>query len=382
MKPAPSDLTPRRGSVLIIVLVMIVFASVALVTFVERASNDLLVEIRAADAAALRLEAHSALETTIAVLEDFRAVGGALRSPAEGWGNPLEWAAYEPGEGRRVTVEFTDESGKLPLPRVQYQELVLLFQSWDVSQTDAERLADALLGWAQTDYVPTSFDAPRPSDYERTPLPFAPPGRSLRTFAELASIDIVRELMFSEDGTPNALWRQFTSAVSLYNFRQPNVNSAPPAVLAALARYDTTQQQQLRDYLQGTGSYEFQGPRYFQRPNEVATVLGAQGLPQGFSTEIQALRILVTVRQGQAVFRLNVVVAPPGGARLVAAVKTEEEQAEEANATTRTSPVATPGNRSGGNNQPPPPINYPFTLLEIRENDAPAPPPVADEDLL
>lgn len=374
---------PRRGSVLIIVLVMIVFASVALVTFVERASNDLLVEIRAADAANLRLEAYSALETTLAVLEDFRAVGGALRSPAEGWGDPLTWAAYEPGEGRTVSVAFADESGKLPLPRAQFQDLVLLFQSWNVSQDDSERLADALLGWAQPDYVPSSFDAPRASDYERATLPFKPPGRSLRTFSELAAIDIVRELLFAEDGTPNELWHQFTAAVSLFNYRQPNVNSAPPAVLAALAQYDETQQQMLRDYLNGTGSYAFQGPRFFQRPNEVTTLLGAQAQPAGFSAEIQALRITVTVRQGQAVFRLNVVVAPPGGAQLVQPVKTEEEQTQEAGAGgAAAAPPPVPGNRASGTFPEAAPINYPFTLLEIRENDAPAPPPRADEDLL
>ncbi len=373
--PLPSS---RRGSILVIVLVMIVFASVALVAFIERASNDLLVEVRAADAAALRLEAYSALETTLAVLEDFRAVGGALRSPAEGWGNPLEWSGYVPAEGREVTVAFEDESGKLPLPRADFPMLVELFKAWELSEGDAERLADALLGWAQKDYVAVSAGAPRAADYERTPLPFVPPGRTLRTFSELASIDVVRELMFEEDGRPNDLWRQFTTTVSLFDYRQPNVNSARPAVLGALARYTDDQQQVLSDYLNGTGTYAFQGPRYFQRANEVATVLGAQSLPQGFGAEIQALRIILTVREGLSSFRLSTVVAPPGGARAVQAVKTEAEQTQAASNT----PAPTPATGTTTAAQPPAPINYPFTLLEIRENDTPVMKPAAAGETL
>lgn len=367
---------PRRASILVIVLVMIVFASVALVAFIERASNDLLVEVRAADAAALRLEAYSALETTLAVLEDFRAVGGALRSPAEGWGNPLEWSDYVPTEGRKVSVAFEDESGKLPLPQVDFQVLVELFKAWDLSEGDSERLADALLGWAQKDYVAVSAGAPRVDDYERTPLPFVPPGRSMRTFSELAAIDVVRELMFGEHGRPNALWHQFTSTVSLFDYRQPNVNSARPAVLGALAQYSEDQQRILSDYLNGTGSYAFQGPRYFQRANEVGTVLGAQSLPQGFGAEIQALRIIVTVHEGLSSFRLNTVVAPPGGARAVQAVKTEAEQTQMASA------MPAPASPVAANAATPAPINYPFTLLEIRENDAIAMNPAAAEETL
>jgi general secretion pathway protein K len=162
----------------------------------------------------------------------------------------------------------------------------------------------------------------------------------------------------------------------LYDFRQPNVNSARPGVLAALARYDESQQETLSHYLNGTGPYEFQGPRYFQRANEVATVLGAQSLPQGFGAEIQALRIEVTVREVLSVYRLGVVVAPPGGARPVKAVKKEGEEVEE---TTTAAPAApATGARAGANE--PPPINYPFTLLEIRENDAPVALPAAAED--
>jgi hypothetical protein len=113
--------------------VTLLFAATALTLFIEKASDDLLVESRVAAARRLRLEAYSALETTLAVLQDFQLVNGGLRSPAEGWGNPLEWAGYVPAEGRAITVEFVDESGKLSLPHLTPNTLVELFKSWDIA---------------------------------------------------------------------------------------------------------------------------------------------------------------------------------------------------------------------------------------------------------
>ena len=76
------SLASRRGSVLVIVLVTLMFATLALIAFVEKASDDLIVEAREASATRLRREAFSALEVTLGVLEDFRQVNSGLRSPA------------------------------------------------------------------------------------------------------------------------------------------------------------------------------------------------------------------------------------------------------------------------------------------------------------
>lgn len=361
---------PASGSVLVVVLVTILFATTALTVFIERASNDLLVEAREADINRLQLEAHSALETTLAVLEDFRIVQNGLRSPAEGWGEPLEWSGYQPGEGRRVEVAFADESGKLSLPQVDYATLVNLFLSWELQQADAERLADALLGWVQPDYTPQSATAPRREDYENAPLGFHPPERPLRSFSELRAIDIVREYFFDELGRPTDLGRSFMEAVSLYDFARPNINAAPGSVLAAVGRYDPRQQRQLDDFRRGEGAY-VRSPRFFRSANEVATVLGEQGVAAGFGAEIQALRITVTVREGVASYQLQAVVAPPGGARVVEAPAIPEPRAE---GRTEAPP---PARRRNEQETAPAAagLDYPFALLEIRENAAISPAP-------
>ena len=108
---------PRRegASVLVIVMITLLFAAFALVAFIEKASNDLLVEHREAQARRLRMEAYSALEVTLAVLEDFRLATNGLHSPAEGWNDPLGFVGYTPTEDRKVEISFDDESSKLSL---------------------------------------------------------------------------------------------------------------------------------------------------------------------------------------------------------------------------------------------------------------------------
>ena len=128
----PSSPTPRdprlRSSVIVLVLVTLVFTAAALTAFIEKASNDLLVEIREADAQRLRHEAFSAMEVTLAVLEDFRQADNGLHSTAEGWGDPLGWAGWSPSEGRTVEVTFEDESGKIPLAHADLTTLTNLFE--------------------------------------------------------------------------------------------------------------------------------------------------------------------------------------------------------------------------------------------------------------
>jgi general secretion pathway protein K len=377
------DASRCGGSILVVVLVTLLLASLALTLFIEKASDDLLVESRVAAARRLRLEAYSALETTLAVLQDFQLVNGGLRSPAEGWGNPLEWAGYAPAEGRAVTVEFVDESGKLSLPRLTRDTLLELFKSWEIAPSDGEKLTDALLQWMQPDYVPTSGIL---LDYENDPLPYVAPARPLRSFTELAAIDAVRDTFFDAEGRPNAYWKKFTEAVSLIDFTQTNLNALRPGVLAAYG-FDSNQQSQLGDFLAGTGNYQTQGPGYFHTPADAATILGAEA-PPGMGTGISALRIIVTVLDSPSArsgFRLNVVIAPPGSTAKVVTQKATTKRPDTVVVPPAAPPATNPNNAPTGagtdaQNQAPS-LNYPFTILEIRENDEmPQPPadPTAD----
>jgi general secretion pathway protein K len=224
-------------------------------------------------------------------------------------------------------------------------------------------------------------------NYETGAIPYVPPGRSLRSFSELAAIEKVREMFFDEDGRPNDLWRRFVDNVSLFDFPRPNLNGAKPDALAALGQFDETQQRNLGDYLRGTGTYRNQGPRFFQSPTDAQRVAGPTGDSGAFASTISALRITVTVRDGSTSYRLSTVIAPPNGASTVqttatagrtqtpsTGAQTAAQQQNRPNAgqmTPRpgTSPT-TPGSGSAEQS-----LRYPFTLLEIRENDEIPPPP-------
>lgn len=365
----------RRASVLIIVLVTLVFASVALVAFMDKATNDLLVDQREVIDRRLRMEAYSALETTLAVLEDFRLASNGLHSPAEGWSDPLAFAGYAPSEDRVVQIAFEDESGKISLPRANAEVLSKLFENWNVSQADADMLADALLGWMKRDHVYTTAVMP---DYEQGTIPYEPPLRSLRSYGELAAIEKVREFFYDAEGRPNDYWRRFVASVSLFDFSRSNINGARPDVLAAIGQYDPTQQQQLSEYLSGKGQYETQGPGYFDNVERAQTIAGPGGNAGAFGTTLSALRINVTVLDGRSEFRLSAVIAPPNSAKTVQQTATSQRlQASASSAQTSAQRQVAPNasqpaaNAQNGTQD----LRYPFTLLEIRENDEIPPAP-------
>ena len=359
----PSAARKQRGSVLLIVLITLVFATAAMFAFIERASNDLLVEKRSSDATRLRLEAYSALETTLAVLEDFRQANGMLRSPSEGWSDPLAFASYQPAEGRTVEVAFEDESGKYSLPNATLATLVNLFKAWEIPDSDGARLADAILGWMKKDYVAASAGAPEAEDYEREEIPYDPPGRPLRSFNELATIAVARDLFYDETGRPNALWSRFVNAFSLYSFQSPSINGASPELFAGLGITNTLQQKQLDDYLHGRGLFENKGTGYFKSSQDVAAMFGGQSPAAALNTQISALRIIVTVREGRSSFRINALIAPPGGAT-IPVVKTDTGSTNNQNGSTNTTDAA-PTTTAPTTKK----LNYPFTILEFREND-------------
>jgi general secretion pathway protein K len=362
--------------VLVIVMVTLIFTALALTAFLEKAGNDLIVEAREADTRRLRQEAYSALETTLAVVEQFRAASNGLHTPAEGWADPLTFAGFAPTEGRTVELSFDDESGKLSLPQANANQLQNLFVAWGLTISDAEKLTDALLGWTKRNHNYTTSLAPT---YAQAAVPYVEPRRSLRSYGELAAIEFARTVFYDEAGRPNDLYRRFTENVSLLNFQRTNINGAKPDVLTALGEFDDTQKSRLGDYLAGTGQSALTGPAWFTAANDARKFLGAGGRANQFGTTISALRIRLTVREGRGEYRLNVVVAPQGGATNVLTTATStranasDEQTAAANdVATASRPTTT---ATSATTASAPRLNYPFTILQITENEPLPPPP-------
>jgi general secretion pathway protein K len=356
-----------------------IFTATALTLFVEKAGNDLLVEVRQADARRLRQEAFSALEVTLAVLEDFRQADSGLHSTAEGWADPLKWAGWEPSEGRTVDVAFQDESGKIPLSHIDLPTMTNLFVYWQMAPADAEKLADAIVGWMQQGYVYATGLNPT---YPDAQIPYAEPQRPMRSFTELAAVDVAKEAFFDETGGPNGNYWRFVNDCSLFTYSQPDANGANADVMAAVGQYTDAQQQHISDYANGTGQYASQGQQWFQNTTTLASVAGLGGNASVFGTTITALRVNITVHDGQSQYRLSAVVSPQGGATMNTTQATNAANAATGSAATATtqlsstaqpSSTATTAATATAASQS---INYPFTLLELLEDDdIPLPPP-------
>src|SRR3954471_10795910 len=135
--PTHSHFQRHRGSVIVVVLALITMAAFLINRFVERTMTEMLVESRARIADRLRSDAHSALEATLAVLADYQAADNGLRSPAQGWGQPLIGLDLPSRPGTTVEVQFEDETGRPSLPRLQAADLVTLGRFLGLKENDA-----------------------------------------------------------------------------------------------------------------------------------------------------------------------------------------------------------------------------------------------------
>jgi hypothetical protein len=357
----------NRGSVVVVVLITLLFASFLLTRLIESSSTDLLIAVRTADRNRLRADAHAALETTLAALMDFRTVDGGLYAPTQGWEDPLGYAGFTPREGVTFEVTFEDESAKLSLPRINLDTLNTLLVQLGLSGPDATRVADALFVWMRNGHV-AAESATSATVYEQGDPPAHPPFRSLRSFDELADIAVARDFFYDEDGHPRALWTDFANAVSLYQFAASNLNSAGPVVLAA-SGWDPNQVGTLQKYLATPVSATKARPyvRSLQEARrQVGNVAG-----RNLGAQIQCLRINVTAHQGAAQLRLSALVTWAGQASLPPALAATPGNT---NAATGGRPAASTAvqaqNRAATANT----LRYPFTVLDLSETTLTDPP--------
>lgn len=371
-----------RGSVIVVALVLVFFAAYLLTRMVESGSVELLVEMQRADRERLRNDAYSALEVTLAVLADFRALERRLYAPEQGWADPFAWAGYVPREGVTLEVRFEDESGRLSLPQMSRDQLVALFIGLGQTENEADKLADALFAWTHRDYTPSHYEVDS-LEYETAEPAYREPFRSPRTFEELRAVTILRDVAFDADGNLTPFGQAFRDSVSLYAFNGSNLNANLANTLAT-AGLDEAQIETAGQYRAGTGSRAAGAPPYFRSLQEFRSVLG-NAPAQGLDTEIKVLRIILTAREGSSHLTLNAVVCAPGAASLPQSTRPEDaggtgtagpNQASQARAPANTGRTA--ANTAGtGNASQTSSLNYPFTLLELTETTVqpPTPPP-------
>jgi len=357
----------RRGSALLFVLVLVVVTAAAVLKFSERALGEMAGEGYYVQRERLRGEAYSVLETTLAVLAQFREVDGGLFAPAQGWGDPLALAGYEPAVGRTVAVEFADENAKLPLANAEWSEPVLtaLFADLGFEPGEVEVLTDSLLDWIDADDNPRPYGA-ETDDYLRGDPSHVAANRAPRSFAELAAVQGFADLMFTESGRPNERCERFMRRVSLWSDGTINLNTVPDELLRASGLVDDRQLASLVRALDTVdGDRGSAGARYYRSLNELGEQVGTVQGGGMFGVQTEALGIVVTVRERQAEFRLRAVVRTD---------TTGTARASGSNARISASgggnaAVGTASGQGSGVNAS---IEYPFKFLELVEDPPPS----------
>ena len=390
----------RRGSVIIVVLVLIALASLLLGRFMEDNTLELSMASRDADRRRLRADAQSELELALAVIAEIRAIDlNKVHHPTQGFDDPHAYAGFPPREGLEVKFEYEDESRKLPLPNLDKNTLIKVLYALGLEQKEAERVADALVGWTSKRYEPLEEEA-TDAAYERRTLAHRPARRPLRSFEELRAIGVANEFFFDEQGRPTPLYDAFTSMVSLYAFGDTNINTAEDPLLLALG-LDEHQVSLIRDKQNVMKKRVSGTPPYFRVTQEVRTLVGGGAPLQPFDDESHLMWVRVTVKEGLARCRISALVQFRDDVTFPAAAANPDEDPTAATglgATKALPVIRTTGNstasagsvKSGNTTLTPgvvPPasvgqtalggrsrsssLNYPFTILEWTEDNGP-----------
>ena len=298
----------RRGSVIIVVLVLITLASLLLARFMEDNSLELAIATREADRRRLRADAQSELELALAVIAEIRSIDlNKIHAPSQGYDDPHAYAGFPPRDGLEVKFEYEDETGKLPLSVLTKNDLIQVLYSLGMEQRDAERTADAIVAWQSKSYESIEEEA-TDAAYQRSALSFRPARRPIRSFEEFRSIGVAKEHFFDELGRATPIFLAFKDCVSLYTFPQANINTAPDAVLLSQGM-DERQLGLIRDRQAEIGKRIVGTPPYFRVTTEVQQLVGGGLNMTKFDDEVILMWVRVTVKEGLSKCRVSALVA-------------------------------------------------------------------------
>lgn len=284
------------------VLGIVFIASILSVYLIEYSVAELKPRASSAYERSLRMDAYSALNAAVAVLEEYYEIDGGIYAASQGWEYPLADGRVELPRGGEMQVKITDESSKIPLSKLTSEELVSIFEEMQFSTSIAQTLAECILDWSDSDDSARLNGAER-DDYDDDEA--FPPNRAIRNLSELKYIKNVRDYFFDENGLPNEYYKAFSEIVSAEDFDKVNLNSASPQVLNMLLVIDgKTYDPALYDAIRGKiGSIE-DGIVWIKNSTE-ALNRGASEVPsKHVGCQPALLKIEVTIKRGSGEYYL------------------------------------------------------------------------------
>ncbi len=294
----------KKASVILFVLLMIFSSAAIIVAISDYASNAMRVRITATKDFQLRYDAFSALNATIAILEEYSEIDGGIYSYLQGWQKPFADNRIQLPSGSDVEVEIIDESGKIPLRALPNDTtLAKMLEALGLNQREAEEYADLIKDWCDKNDNP-SFNGAEYEDYDTGAT--EPLNRPMETFRELMYVKDANKIFFDENQRPTEFYKKFTSIFSLEPFKKINLNSASQDVLYVLMEaeekdYDAT----LYSALRGEIGSIVDGITWCKNATELAN-RGVVDYPTNMTTfTAELLKINITIKRGWAVYRLT-----------------------------------------------------------------------------
>jgi len=299
-KHLPTFLLPnsrrRDGSVLVAVLAIVLLLSFIITRFVDEAIDDL--EYRAIfnEPSDVRSFGYSMLEVALATIHEVALIDdGKLYAPEQGWADPINYAGISIPNGWEVTIQITDEGGKLPINTMS-EELLnrMLEESFELDFGTARELSSMLLDWIDANDS-RRLNGAESDDYLSRNPPYRAANGPLQSLEELRLLEVWEDEFFDENGLPNELFAKLDSMVSVINSGVANINSSPQDVLDLLA---------LQDGYDGDNVFDgLDDLPYLQQVPESANS-GSSGV------EVSLLRVTVSLWRGNVPFTVSALVEP------------------------------------------------------------------------
>lgn len=360
MSTLGKDTSRNRGAILMAVLGFVFLMAIFVVQFLEIATRQMrarAVELGRSD---LRTTAYSAMEVTLAVLNEFKEIDEGINSPAQGWGDPIDYADLQWPEGVDVKVTIEDETGKLPMNPAPEADLKLLLEQLGIDISDADIMIDSLMDWTDEDDL-HRLNGAEDSYYDRQDPPLKPANGPLTSFEPLRYIRGFDEFFFDEDGVPKPEFYSFTDAVSLHNTHKINVNTARADIMAMLGESTGFDEKSFGDELAGQDRIPGNYDDNIIRSEDDLRAAGYTGDTGGIGYEVAVARINVDVSSGDKRFRLSGLVELQGANN--SSNNSGNTGGDPENVDGGEGNLDSPNRNSSGNSS-----NSPFTLIRLVEN--------------
>ena len=304
----------RKGSIIIFVMGMIFLLSMLLVQFLEQILPHIQMNAMKNAESDLRRVAYSSLEVTLAVMAEYAEYDNSLYAPTQGWHDPLEFAGITFPDST-VSVEFQDETGKLPFSSLYNDSVTFSAILSDLGFDDytASELVDKFQDWVDEDDL-VRPDGAENDYYLDAPIPYEPANAPISSLRELALIGGFREEFFDVYGRPNELYYHFESLFSPVNDGNVNINTAD-ASLFSLGEDDMNYEQMpFWEYLAGDdGERGTADDRYVSDAGLVPVSI-REGIPGvSVSNQITWLTVIIRAQRGLSVFELRALISMGGG---------------------------------------------------------------------